>query len=172
MGRLRRRALASALLDQSRETVATIGWRLAARVTDAVTFGWLAAFVLIEIDQRLLGGDPWGLEPGRPVVDSGRSLVLLLVLIGLYEVAPVAARGVTLGKALSGLRVRRHGGGSVSVVLSFVRSVLVYAPLFLGVYAFLGWIVLLVSFAAPRSGRGLHDRISSTIVVSLPRGGE
>ncbi len=139
-------------------------------MTDAVTFGWLTAFVLIEIDQRLLGGDPWGLERGRPVVDSARSLTLLLVLVGVYEVVPVALKGVTLGKAVTGLRVRRQGGGSVPVALAAVRAVLLYAPLFLGAYALLGFIVLLLSFVIPRSGRGFHDRIAGTIVVTLPRG--
>lgn len=156
-------------MDQSRDTVATIGWRITARLTDAVTFGWLTAFVLIEIDQRLLGGDPWGLERGRPVVDSPRSFVLLLVLIGLYEVLPVALRGVTLGKLLMGLRVRRRGGGSVPSLLVFVRAVLLYSPLFLGVYALLGYLVLLLSVAVPRSGQGFHDRVAGTIVVALPR---
>jgi uncharacterized RDD family membrane protein YckC len=138
-------------------------------VTDAVTFGWLTVFVLIEIDQRLLGGDPWGLERGRPVVDSTRSLVLLLVLVGIYEVVPVTLKGVTLGKAVTGLRVRRQGGGRVPVALAAVRAVLLYAPLFLGAYALLGFIVLLLSFVIPRSGRGFHDRIAGTIVVTLPR---
>lgn len=156
-------------MDHSREAVAAVWLRIAARVTDAVTFGWLTAFVLIEIDQRLLGGDPWGLERGRPVVDSTRSFILLVLLVGLYEVVPVALRGLTLGKALMGLRVRRQGGGAVSVPLAFVRAVLLYAPLFLGAYGLVGFFVLLLSFVIPRSGRGFHDRVAGTIVVALPR---
>lgn len=149
--------------------MASVGWRIAARITDAVTFGWLTVFVLIEIDQRLLGGDPWGLERGRPVVDSARSFILLLVLVGIYEVVPVALKGVTLGKAVTGLRVRRQGGGKVPLPLAFVRAVLLYAPMFLGAYALLGFLVLLLSFVIPRSGRGIHDRIAGTIVITLPR---
>ena len=41
-------------------------------------FAWLVVFVLVEIDQRLLGGDPLGRRQARLVFDSARPIVLLL----------------------------------------------------------------------------------------------
>ena len=85
-------------------------WRLGARIVDLVAFGWLSAFVLVEIDQRLLGGDPLGREAGRVEITSSRSIILLLIAVLLFEVIPVSTAGATIGKAMLGLRVVRRSG--------------------------------------------------------------
>ena len=73
-------------------------WRLGARIVDLVAFGWLSAFVLVEIDQRLLGGDPLGREAGRVEITSSRSIILLLIAVLLFEVIPVSTAGAQLAR--------------------------------------------------------------------------
>ncbi len=149
---------------------AGLGWRTAARLVDTITLAWIVGFVLIEIDQRLLGGDPFGVQPQRIDLSRARSMLLLFALIAAYEVVPTVLYGATLGKALLGLRVCDARGGAVRATLSLVRVVLLYGPtLFLGVFGLLADLALFVTVAIPASGRGLHDRIAATIVVSLPR---
>ena len=139
-------------------------------MVDTITLAWIVGFVLIEIDQRLLGGDPFGLRPERIDLSRARSMLLLLALIAAYEVVPTVLYGATLGKAVLGLRVRASGGGPVRGTFSMVRAVLLYGPtLFLGAFGLLADLVLFVTVAVPASGRGFHDRIAATIVVSLPR---
>ena len=46
-----------------RRPPAKLSHRLGARILDIVTLLWVLFFVLVEIDQRLLGGDPWGKRP-------------------------------------------------------------------------------------------------------------
>ena len=76
MARLRRRALASAVVGPERRPPAKLGQRLGARVLDVVTLTWLLFFVLVEIDQRLLGGDPWGQQPLQIDMTEPRALML------------------------------------------------------------------------------------------------
>ena len=87
-------------------TPASVRHRLFARVMDAITLTWLLGFVLVEIDQRLLGGDPFGRQPLQIDITEGRSLVFVIVTIAAYEVIPTVWRGATLGKALLGLRIQ------------------------------------------------------------------
>ncbi len=157
-------------MDSTDQPVAGFGWRVAARIVDVVVFTWLVTFVLVEIDQRLLGGDPWGRRAVGIEFDSARPVVLLFVLVIAYEVVPTAVAGVTFGKALFGLRLRRRPDDRIPDWLAAVaRAVVLYAPvIFFGSYgATVVVVVLLVSFAVPRSGRGLHDRLVGTTVVSI-----
>ena len=84
MVRLRDRALASADVGPERRPPAKLAHRLGARVLDVVTLTWLLFFVLVEIDQRLLGGDPWGQQPLQiDLTEAPRITFLLLVpLVG------------------------------------------------------------------------------------------
>ncbi len=133
-----------------------------------VVFTWLVFFVLVEIDQRLLGGDPWGLRRRPLDFESTRSVVLVLVLAFVYEVVPTAAWGATPGKAMFGLRLRLVTRAVPAWLVALARAVLLYVPLlFLGVYSAIMMIVLLVSVASPANGRGLHDRLVGTFVVAI-----
>ena len=95
--------------------------------------------------------------------------MLLCVLVVAYEIVPTAVAGVTFGKALFGLRLRRRPGDRIPDWLAAVaRAIVLYAPeIFFGSYGAVVVVVLLVSVALPRSGRGLHDRLVGTTVVSI-----
>ncbi len=175
MGRLGRRLLASAPLSGSfptDEQPAGLGWRVGARLVDIITFTWLVFFVLVEIDQRLLGGDPWALERRSLEVDSARPVILVLVLVLFYEVLPALVWGASLGKAMFGLRLRMVTRSLPVWLAAVARSLVLYGPvLFLGVYAVVPALVLLVSVAIPANGRGLHDRLVGTLVVTMSGAG-
>jgi len=155
---------------QTSEDPAGLGWRIGARIADVVVFSWLVVFVLVEIDQRLLGGDPLGRRQARLVFDSPRPIILLLLLVAAYEIGPAVVWGATPGKALLGLRVRMTTRTSPPWLLAFGRAVVLYLPIiFLGAVGFSVALVLLVSVVIAADGRGIHDRLLGTLVVSLPR---
>lgn len=155
---------------QTSEQPAGLGWRIAARVVDNVVFIWLVVFVLVEIDQRLLGGDPLGRRSARLVVDSARPILLLLVLAVLYEVVPAVTWGATPGKALLGLRIRTTSTATPPWVMALGRAAVLYLPVaFFGAFGFVVPLVLLGSIVVAADGRGLHDRLLGTLVVALPR---
>lgn len=136
---------------------------------DNVAFSWLVVFVMVEIDQRLLGGDPLGQRQARLVFDSARPVVLLLLLVVLYEVVPAVVWGATPGKALLGMRVRLTAPVP-GWLMAFGRAAVLYLPvIFLGAYGLLVLLVLLATVVIAADGRGLHDRLLGTLVVSLPR---
>ena len=148
-------------------------WRLTARLVDLVALGWLASFVLVELDQRLLGGDPLGTQPGRLVVDDLRSLLLLVGAVALYEVVPVVRYGATMGKALLGLRVVDGRGERVGVSGAVSRAVVVYGAMAVSATALaFVWLALLVSVALHPWRRGLHDLAAGSRVVALDREGQ
>jgi len=152
------------------EQPAGLGWRIGARAADVVVFSWLVVFVLIEIDQRLLGGDPLGRRQARLVFDSPRPVVLLLLLVVAYEVAPAVLWGATPGKALLGLRVRMTTRAAAPGLAALGRAVVLYLPLiFLGAAGLIVTFVLFVSVVLMADGRGIHDRLLGTLVVTLPR---
>lgn len=133
-------------------------------------FSWLVVIVLVEIDQRLLGGDPLGRRQARLVFDSPRPIVLLLLLVAAYEIGPALAWGATPGKAVLGLRIRMTDRSSPPWVMALGRAVVLYLPvIFLGAAGLAVSAVLLISVVLAADGRGLHDRLLGTLVVSLPR---
>ena len=152
-------------------TPAAVRQRLFARLVDAITLAWLLGFVLVEIDQRLLGGDPFGRRPLQIDVTEGRSLVFVIVTIAAYEVLPTVWRGATLGKALVGLRVRTvEPRASMPWVRAVARALVIYgAPIAFGAFGGFVLLALVISFVIPASGRGIHDRIAGSVVVALPR---
>lgn len=150
---------------------AGLGWRLGARIVDAVLFTWLVVFVIVEIDQRLLGGDPLGRRPARLEFDDGRSIVLLLAAVVIYEVVPLLAFEATPGKAVMGMRIRRVGAGLPAGLAALGRATIVYVPpMFFGAYGGIVPLVLLASVVTMADGRGLHDRLLGTLVVMIDRG--
>jgi len=150
------------------EKPAELAWRAGARIVDVIAFTWLSAFVLVELDQRLFGGDPLGRRPGRLAFDSRRAIALAVLLAVVYETVPVVLHGATLGKAMVGVRVRSHNGGNPPGWSAALRTMVVYLPPILW-----GWPGLLVTTAialsstVPASGRGIHDRLAATVVVTL-----
>ncbi|MEQ8842475.1 MAG: RDD family protein [Acidimicrobiales bacterium] len=155
---------------QTSETPAGLGWRVSARVVDLVVVAWLVVFLLVEIDQRLLGGDPLGRRQARLVFDSPRPIILLLLLVVVYEVVPAVAWGATPGKALLGLRVRLTDRSAPAWMMAVGRAVILYVPvIFLGAPGVVVAAILLVSVVVAADGRGLHDRLLGTLVVALPR---
>lgn len=136
---------------------------------DNIAFTWLVVFVMVEIDQRLLGGDPLGQRQARLVFDSARSVILLLLLVVLYEVIPALVWGATPGKAMLGLRVRLTSSAP-GAVMALGRAAILYLPIiFLGAFGLTVLVVLLATVVLAADGRGLHDRLLGTLVVSLPR---
>jgi uncharacterized RDD family membrane protein YckC len=92
-----------------------------------------------------------------------------LVLVALYEIVPAVLYGATPGKALLGLRVRMATRSMSALAAAFGRAVVVYLPiLFLGAFGLVVAVVLLLSVVLAGDGRGLHDRLLGTLVVSLP----
>lgn len=158
-------------LVDTRPAPAAVRHRLGARLVDAITLGWLLVFILVEIDQRLLGGDPFGRRPLQIDVTQGRSLVFVIMTVAAYEVLPVVLKGATLGKALVGLRVRTvEPAARVPATRAIARALVLYgAPIAFGAFGGLVVLALVASFVIPASGRGLHDRLAGTTVVSLPR---
>ena len=152
-------------------TPASVRHRLFARVMDAITLTWLLGFVLVEIDQRLLGGDPFGRQPLQIDITEGRSLVFVIVTIAAYEVIPTVWRGATLGKALLGLRIQTiEPQASMPWIRTSARALVLYgAPVVFGAYGGFVLLVLVISFVLPANGRGLHDRVAGSIVIALPR---
>ena len=158
-------------MSDALSTPAKVGQRLGARVVDLVTLTWALGFVLIEINERILGGDPLGRQPLDVDITSGRALVLVIAVIAAYEVVPTVWKGATLGKALVGLRLRTvEPRASVPISRATARALVLYgAPIALGAFGGLFLLVLLASFVIPANGRGLHDRLAGTTVVALPR---
>lgn len=133
-------------------------------------FTWLVVFVMVEIDQRLLGGDPLGRRQARLVFDDARSVVLLLVLVVVYEVVPLLVFDATPGKAVMGLRVRRTNSTLPGALVAVGRATIVYGPpMFFGAYGGIVPLALLVSVVVMADGRGLHDRLLGTLVVMIDR---
>jgi len=153
-----------------RRPPAKLWHRLGARLVDTVTLAWLLGFVLVELDQRLLGGDPLGRRPLQLDLTQARPLVLLVVVVSLYEIGPVCWKGATLGKALFGLRlVAFERSGPLSPSRALARSLVLYgAPVALGPAGGIVVLAVLVSLAVPASGRGLHDRLCGSVVVAEP----
>jgi len=150
------------------EKPAELAWRAGARIVDVIAFTWLSAFVLVELDQRLFGGDPLGRRPGRLVFDSQHSISLAILLAVAYETLPMVLHGSTLGKAMLGVRVRSLTGKNPSGWSAATRTMAVYLPpIMWGWPGLLVAVVLALSAAFPASGRGIHDRLAATVVVTM-----
>ncbi|MDE0802100.1 MAG: RDD family protein [Acidimicrobiales bacterium] len=141
--------------------------RLGGRVVDLVVAGWVLAFAAIEIDGRLLGGDVLARRPLEAVTPEGTRLAVItaLVIVAL-EIVPTALWGRTPGKVMLGLRcVDVDTGGPPGVIRSVFRGLLLHAWVAIPV---LGWVLpaaITVTTVFAPSGRGVHDRLSGSIVV-------
>lgn len=154
-------------VDRPAVAPAPLGRRIGARVVDVVVAGWVLAFVAIEMDGRLLGGDVWARRPIAAVTPEGTRLAVIagLVLIVL-EVLPTALWGRSPGKALLGVRcVGIDTGRAPGLLRAVLRALLVYGWAAIPV---VGWLlpvsITLTTFLAAGS-RGVHDRLAGTVVV-------
>jgi len=146
--------------------VAGVLLRLAARVVDLVTLLWCLGFVVIEIDQRLLGGDPLGTRQLAIDISSPRTLLFVVLTIAAYEIVPTVMFRATLGKAVFGLQVVGVEGDRLATVRAVARTFVLYgAPVAFGAYGGAFVLALTISFIVPASGRGLHDRLASSMVI-------
>lgn len=148
-------------------TPAGLGWRAGARVVDLALAAWLVGVVLVELSDRLLGADP--LEGGA----FRFRLVVGLVVI-MTEVVPIAIRGVSLGKAVLGLRVVPTDGDQrwPGPVRSLLRSLVLYGAALVPLVGGVLVLAVLLPVVVTPQRRGLHDRLAGTMVVAVAeRGG-
>lgn len=138
-------------------TPAGTGKRVLAFIIDGVVAGiaalplWIGAILLALQTHQTLATILTGLGVALPIAYA-------LVIVWLQ-----GSRGFTLGGLITGLRVVREDTGAP---LGFGRSLARYVVL-----ALLTWIAGLTTFLDPeRHGRGLHDRMISTILVDARAG--
>lgn len=143
------------------------GRRIGARVVDLVVAGWVLAFVAIEIDGRLLGGDVFARQPLSAVTPEGTRLAVITAgVLAVLEVLPTALWGRSPGKAMLGVRVVDPDTGRPPGFLrSVLRGLLLHA--WVAIPA-IGWFLpaaITITVLASPSGRGVHDRLAATRVV-------
>lgn len=133
------------------------GKRVLAFIIDGVIAGitalplWIGTILLVLQSHPTLATILTGLGAALPIAYA-------LVIVWLQ-----GSRGFTLGGLIMGLRVVREDTGAP---LGFGRSLARYVVL-----ALLTWIAGLTTFLDPeRHGRGLHDRMISTILVDARAG--
>lgn len=146
------------------------GWRAFARLVDLVVLAWLGGVVLVEVGQRLLGGDPLGRRDGVIDLTSGGTVLVLAVLSLAYESVPVLWRAATPGKAMLGLAVVDADSlGRPAAWQVVFRWLALYGVWLVPVVGWaLGLLVVLPLFVDP-DGLGLHDRLARTVVIDDPR---
>lgn len=129
--------------------------RLSGFVLDVI--GVVVAYDLvvrfIEILVSTIAGRSFSLAH-RPVVPW----LLMIVVAGVYAMAPVAAGGRTLGMAIVGLRVVRPDGTPIGNTQAVVRALAL--PLSFAT-AGIGFLLILLR----PDGRALHDLLGGTTVV-------
>lgn len=153
-----------------------LGWRVLARVVDTAILVWLAAVVVVELRDRLLGGDPLARQPLR---SDGGELAWIVGVTLLYEVGFLTVTRATPGKAFLGLRVvEPEALGPPGPLRALVRWLALDAPLIAalaapGALSLLvpWWLLLLVSASLLPDRRGLHDRLGGTTVNEIRREG-
>lgn len=128
---------------------------------------WLVAVVLIEIEGRLLGGDPLGRRTDPLIgASEGRARFVLLTVVVLYEVLGSVLMQGTLGKRVLGLRVvDAQDLGRIGLLTSAVRSAVLLGPLAVPLVG--GPIALAVALSSTvlPDHRGLHDLAAGTVVI-------
>ena len=140
-----------------RVELAGVGRRWLARVIDGVIFATLATFGDLNVDSW----EVWD----RPV---GYSLVITALVL-VYEVWMIAAKGQTLGKMATRIKVIRTDNGEVpGMSRSFIRwllpGIFIVAGMFIWVFEFIAAVIYLY-LLWDRNRQGLHDKAAGTLVV-------
>jgi len=137
-------------------------------MVDIVTYGWLWMFVMVEIDGRLLGGDPFALATRSPLADitAERALVLAVVTSVIYELIPLAVWNATPGKIMMGLRtVAAKDLGRLDFPQVLIRWAAVYAVLLVPVVGIYVSAVVTVPLLVLPDRRGIHDLFAGSVVI-------
>ncbi|HUW02470.1 MAG TPA: RDD family protein [Acidimicrobiales bacterium] len=161
-----------ALPDDAGRTAASRPLRFAARACDLSLIAYLFGVLVIEIRGRLLGGDVFATRPLAGAQNPQEILAVLVAVVLLTDTLPMAIWGRSLGKAMLGLRAVRTDdpARSPGVLRAVFRTVLTFGVLVVPPVVGIPMLVaLVVSTAVDPTGRGLHDRLAGTLVVSVPR---
>jgi uncharacterized RDD family membrane protein YckC len=137
--------------------------RITARLIDAVLELGVAGFLAIGWI-HWLAGDDWGVLGLMAVAG-----LIVVVVVGAYEIGFVAWRGQTPGKMATRIRVVTRTGGRVG----WGRAALRLAPLVVVVVPGIGYVIAVAVygwFMVDADGRGLHDRLAGTVVVPVAPG--
>jgi uncharacterized RDD family membrane protein YckC len=144
-------------------TTADPGRRAIARIIDVAVAGTVGVVLaVVWIDWAVDSSeDEWGVL-GLLIV----SAAIVVATAALYEIAFVAWRGQTPGKKIARIRVvRADTGGRVGPIRAAVRLF----PLTAIVVPVLGYLFAFVAYGSSvfdEQGRGWHDRLAGTRVVS------
>ncbi|MBB6171118.1 putative RDD family membrane protein YckC [Nocardiopsis mwathae] len=155
---------------------AGMGMRVLARVIDLVIVGSIGLVVSAAVSYEV----PVGSETMmKEFLASLVSSLILFVLYAGYEVAFTALYGATPGKLFCGLRIAMSteeedgSGGPADALGVLKRSTVLYLSVLLNFVPVIGLLALGVSIYAVTSafldqprGRGLHDRLGGTEVVT------
>ena len=147
--------------------------RVGARALDGAVLVWVVGIVVVEIEGRLFGGDPWGTRVIQPV-SSAEVLAAVLGAIVVLEWLPLALWGRTIGKAAMSLRVVRTDRGTADRGAGFVAAGIRTAVLAVPLLVPVGGLPIAVAVGASAlvlaGGRGIPDRLAGTTVVTAPPG--
>ncbi len=91
------------------------------------------------------------------------SLVGLLLLPLIYFVIFEGLWGATVGKWITGIRVRRKDGGKINFATAFVRHI---GRIISTIIFFLGFALALID----NKRQALHDKIANTFVLNKGTG--
>jgi len=139
-----------------------------ARIVDALLAGTTGALLgVMWIDWAVDTSDSdWGVF-GLLMVFSA----IMVASVAVYEMAFVAWRGQTPGKMIARIRVIRSStGDKVGPIRAGVRLI----PLAAVVIPVLGYVIAIASYGwlfFDENGRGWHDRLARTRVVTTQRAG-
>jgi uncharacterized RDD family membrane protein YckC len=139
---------------ESGRPVAGVGLRVGAYMVDLILLGVALFAVVIVIGFSRVPGTAMG--------------PIFVMALGLYQIGLWCAFGRTIGMLLGGLRVEDASDGEkLSVSRAIVRWFPLNLPFLAGLtyLAILAWPVLLISAATHLQHRGLHDRLSNSVVV-------
>jgi uncharacterized RDD family membrane protein YckC len=131
-----------------------LGRRTVAIIIDGLLLSAIDAGLFFALATK--NGSTYSLHGGKAILFFAVAILLPLLYHSILE----AATGATLGKAISGVRVRARDGGKANFGRTLVRNILrIIDGLF---YYLVGWVIAMAS--GPRRTR-LGDMAGGTVVV-------
>ena len=147
---------------------------VAAAITYSSLSDWISAYQgwVDDVMTAMDNGSQTPAMPDAVLHFPWQTLLANLLLYAVYEILLVTYRGQTVGKMVTGIRVRRAtGGGNPSLPESALRFVVKQISLFGGLISVIGSVTVIftvVDYLAPlfdRLKRAIHDRAARTYVV-------